>query len=154
TAEDANMTVMEQQLPGPLSSAEYPLTDMERFEDIERKHRRIGELLGTHDLDALLIQKPANFAWFTSGGSCVLGDGSEPAAALFITSDARVVAAGNTDSGHIFDVELPGLGFQLKERPWYEPRSTLLEDLCRGRKVGSDSSFLGTMDVSADLAVM
>ena len=41
-----------------------------------------------------------------------------------------VVVTTNAESAQLFDRELQGLGFQLKERPWHEPRSTLIEDLC------------------------
>ena len=65
-----------------------------------------------------------------------------------------MLIAGNVDSGQLFDCELPGVGFQLKERPWHEPRSVLIEDLCRGRKVASDSGFERTTDVSVQLKGM
>lgn len=145
------MTAVEN-LVSPHSSGEFPIADPERFDDIERKHHRIADLLAAHELDALLIQKPSNFAWMTSGGNCLRSESGETTAALFVTADARVVVASNTDSGQIFDIELPGLGFQLKERPWYEPRSTLIEDLCRGRRVASDAGFPRTKDFSTELA--
>ena len=142
------MALSARDLLGAFSSAELPTAAPERYDDIERKQRRIIEFLSAHDLDALLLQKPQNFAWFTSGGDVTRG-GGEATAALFITSEARVIVGSNTDCGQLFDREVMGLGFQLKERPWFESKGLLLGDLCRGRKVGSDTGFPGTRNVAA-----
>ncbi|NOX53953.1 MAG: M24 family metallopeptidase [Planctomycetes bacterium] len=136
-----------------MSSAEIPVAGAERAVEVERKHQAVTGLLATRQLDALLIQRPSNFAWFTAGGDCTRGCG-DATAALFITPHARVLVCGNADTGRLFERELPGLGFQLKERPWYEPRHVLIEDLCRGRRVASDTGVRGTTDVSSQLAAL
>ena len=69
-------------------------------------------------------------------------------AALFITPAARVVVCHNSETSQVFDHELPGLGFQLKERAWTEPLPEILSDLCRGRRVGSDRCFPNTQNYS------
>lgn len=135
----------------PASSTEIEISDQERWEDVDRKHSRVAEFLEVHGYDALLLQKPANFAWFTSGGDSSRRGSSQTTANLFVTPEARLVLTANVDTPHIFDRELPGLGFQLKERPWYEPRHLLIEDLCRGRTVASDTGTTGTEDASVHL---
>lgn len=135
----------------PVSSGEMPVTDPKRAGDIDQKHRLVAEFLESHQYDALLLEKPANFAWFTSGGNCARFGSTEATAALFITPDARVVVTANSDSAQLFERVLPGLGFQLKEREWSEPRHILVEDLCRGRTVASDTGSGGTHDVSVQL---
>lgn len=132
----------------PRSSDEMPVLDPVRTADIEHKHGLVREFLRSHRYDALLLQKPSNFAWFTAGADCVLAGAAATSAALFVTSDARVLVTTNVDSPQFFDYDLSGLGFQLKERPWHEPRHLLLDDLCRGRMVASDTGFGGTDDVS------
>ena len=139
---------------GPMSSAEIPLADADRVLEVEEKHRLVSEFLAAHDFDALLLQEPANFAWFTSGGDCTRGGLGERTAALFVTPQARLLVCGNADTARLFDQELPGLGFQLKERPWYESRQVLIGDLCRGRNVASDTGIGETSDVSVHLAGM
>ncbi|HLJ12071.1 MAG TPA: hypothetical protein VKU82_12830, partial [Planctomycetaceae bacterium] len=138
----------------PLSSGEFEFTDTDRYDDIERKQERIADFLTRKRLDALLIRQPCNFAWFTSGAECPHHGGTEPAAALFITPDARVVVGNNVDASQLFDKQLGGLGFQLKQRPWHEGRNVLLDDLCRGRNVACDSPQPGTDDVSAEIAAL
>lgn len=128
-------------------------TREERAADVDRKHRRVAEFLREHRYDALLLQSPANFAWCTSGAENVRG-GSQLVAALFITPEARVVVTNNVDAVHLFETDLAGLGFQLKQRAWHESRKLLVEDICRGRIVAADTAFPGTRDVSPFLLGM
>lgn len=139
---------------GPFSSGEMPIADTSRIEDIEAKHQRVREFLVEQELDAILLQEPENFAWMTSGGDSTGRGAPEPVAAIFVTPDARVVLGGNNDLGQLFDTEITGLGFQLKERPWYEPRHVLMADLCRGRRVGSDAPLAKTIDIREKLTAL
>ncbi|HEV3115725.1 MAG TPA: M24 family metallopeptidase, partial [Gemmataceae bacterium] len=88
--------------------------------------------------DGLLVVEPENFAWLTSGAAArgVLDPGEAPA--LYFTADQRWVVTSNVDSQRLFDEELNGLGFQLKEWPWHWGREQLLADLCHNRKIASD----------------
>lgn len=135
----------------PVSSGEIQTLDTERALEIASKQRRIAALLEARGVEALVIQHPANFAWLTAGGDVTLGFEGRSSAAVFVTPDARVVLCNNIDSGRIFDKELHGLGFQLKERPWHEPLQVLIDDVCRGRRVASDTGAAGTKDVAAEL---
>src|SRR5580698_5237849 len=136
---------------GPMSSAEFQTIDVDRVSDIQHKHTAVTRFLESRQFDALLLQRPSNFAWFTSGGDCSRAGSPDASAGLFITPEARVVVTTNAESAQLFDRELQGLGFQLKERPWHEPRTTLMDDLCRGRNVASDARFNGTPDISTPL---
>lgn len=113
------------------------------------RQRHVSEFLKSRHCDALLLQRPHNFSWFTVGGSSLRFNSADVNASLFLTPDSRVVVTSSVDSGQVFDREIPGLGFQTKERPWHEPRPVLIEDLCRGRKVISDCGFPGTKEESA-----
>ena len=134
------------------SSAEFDATDPDRLADIEHKHQRVSDFLKSNGFEGLLLQHPVNFAWFTSGAICPQLSANEPTAAVFVSPDARLVVSNNVDSGEMFDKQLAGLGFLLKERSWTEPRQVLLDDLCRGRKMASDSGFGQSADQSQRLA--
>lgn len=136
----------------PMSSGEIRLVDTDRADDVDRRHQRLAELLSETDHDGLLLTQPHNLCWLTLGADPRLGASEEATYAAFITPEARVVLTSNTDSGQLFDRDLNGLGFQLKERPWEEPREVLWLDLCRGRNVASDSGVHGTENLSARLA--
>ncbi len=135
------------------SEAEIPARrNPDRAGDVDAKQRIVAEFLERTGYDALLLQQPANFAWFTAGGDNSRGGSSQSAAAIFITPDARVLVTDNVNSPLLFDHELPGLGFQLKERPWHQPRQQLMGDIVRGRNVAGDFPLAGVTDVSSELA--
>ena len=54
-------------LSDPLSSGEFATIDTARMAEIDRRHALIKEFLHREDYAALLLQKPANFAWMTAG---------------------------------------------------------------------------------------
>lgn len=148
------MSVATNESAQPLSSGEFEFTDFERYEDVDRKQQRIAEFLRHKQYDGVLLLKPANFAWFTSGAEAPRLGGDTSAAALFITPDARVVVANNVDAPQLFDKHLGGLGFQLKQRPWHEDRRVLFSDLCRGRKVASDTGTDDTVNEARSIAAL
>lgn len=118
--------------------------DDARLADVEEKHERVREMLKAAGADALLLQSPANIAWFTAGADLFRFGAEDSLTSIFITTEARLFATNSVDSAQIFEREVFGLGFQLKQREWYQPSSELIADLCRGRKVISDRGPQGT----------
>jgi Xaa-Pro aminopeptidase len=109
------------------------------------KQQRIAEFLEDEGYEAVLLNRQDSFAWFTAGGDSGAGTASDlGSVSLYVTRDQRCVLATNTESGRTFEEEVAGLGFQLKECRWDEPRDRLIEDICRGRKVASDTGVCGT----------
>ncbi len=130
----------------PLSSAEFATIDLERMTEVARRHQAIGNFLRDEGYSALVLQSPANIAWLTAAdhpARC----GASTTASLFVTPDARVIVCNNAETTQYCEHLAAGLGFQLKERSWTEPRSSMLADLCRGRKVASDGCMAGAVDV-------
>ncbi|MCA9085198.1 MAG: M24 family metallopeptidase [Planctomycetaceae bacterium] len=114
------------------------------MQDVELKHDRVRGLLETTGAEALLLQEPSNIAWFTAGADLQRCASDCPATSLFVTPEARLFATNSVDSIQIFEREVYGLGFQLKQREWFQPHHDLVHDLCRGRKVLSDRGPVGT----------
>jgi hypothetical protein len=113
----------------------------DRRADVDAKQAWVAALLNEVGCEGLLILEPENFAWLTSGATArgVLEPDEMPA--LYFNTDQRWVIASNVDSQRIFDEELNGLGFQLKEWPWHWGRDQLLADLCEGRRVACDRAY-------------
>ena len=108
---------------GPMSSSEFQTIDVDRVSDIQHKHAAVTQFLESRQFDALLLQRPSNFFVVYVGRRLFAGRLTpEASAGLFITPDARVVVTTNAESAQLFDRELQGLGFQLKERLGREPR--------------------------------
>jgi Xaa-Pro aminopeptidase len=109
-----------------------------RRAEVEAKQEQVNALLAEAGADALLLIEPANIAWL-SGASLWQGI-PDPAEwpALWLMNHQRWLVAGSTDSQRLFDADLDGLGFQLKEWPWHGSRDRLLNDLCQNRRVACD----------------
>src|SRR5207302_9555624 len=66
--------------------------------------------------------------------------------------EGRWALSSNVDSQRLFDEELDGLGFQLKEWPWHWGRAQLLADLCQGRRVACDQPYAHAQLAAEQLA--
>ena len=63
------------------------------------KHERINQLLEEQDLDGLIIQQIANFAWATDGASSYINTATtNGVATLIVTRDAKYLIADNIES--------------------------------------------------------
>lgn len=138
----------------PMSSGEIRVINPDHAHEVDRRHQQLAEFLSESDYDGLLLTRPHNLAWLTVGADAGSGLADEPTYALFVTPEARVLLTSNVDSSQLFDRDLNGLGFQLKERPWHEPREILCQDLCRGRNVCSDCGLGQTPNVDRQLAAL
>ena len=148
------MTALTLPAAEPLSSGEFQVLDVERSSEVDRRHAQLAEFLEHSSFDALLLSDAANIAWLTGGRRLrPLGEAAE-GPAVFVTPEARVVLCTNAESGQLFDRDVAGLGFQLKERPWEEPRERLAGDLVRGRRVACDAARSGCADVARELTAM
>jgi Xaa-Pro dipeptidase len=127
---------------------------LDRRTDVEAKQALVAELLKEIGCDGLLVLQPENFAWLTAGATArgILDPVGAPA--LYFSVDGRWLLASNADTQRLFDEEIDGLGFQLKEWPWHWGRSSLLSDLCQGRNVASDTPLEGCTSVAERLARM
>jgi Xaa-Pro aminopeptidase len=126
----------------------------ERRIDIDAKQVRVAGLLQRVGCDGLLILDPANFAWLTSGAfaRAVLDPAEQPA--LYFSAEQRWLLASNSTSQRLFDEEIDGLGFQLKEWPWHLGRRQLLADVCQGRAIACDLPFGELRSVADDLRLL
>ncbi len=136
--------------PESLTSAS-PDTGSDRRSDVDAKQIQTALLLQEAGCEGLLILEPENFAWLTSGAAARGVLDPEELPALYFSADQRWVIAANVDSQRLFDEELDGLGFQLKEWPWYWGREQFLADLCHGRKVACDRAVADCKPVANQL---
>jgi Xaa-Pro dipeptidase len=123
----------------------------ERRQDIELKHDRVCAFLDATEQDAVVLGRADSVAWFTSGGDLGQDLTSEYSSILlFINRTSRAVITDNVQSSRVFEEELAGLGFQLKERSWFDDPYGLITELCHNRKVVSDFSSTGCMGWSRE----
>jgi len=134
----------------PLSS-DGPPVSTDRRHDIDAKQALVAGLLERAQCDGLLVLEPENFAWLTSGGAArgVVNPAELPG--LYFSAESRWVLSSNVDSQRLFDEELDGLGFQLKEWPWHWGREQLLTELSQGRALACDRPLEGGKLIADDL---
>jgi Xaa-Pro dipeptidase len=153
---EKSMSVTEETVvPSPPSVVDLNMSNpMDRRTDVEMKQARVAALLQETGCDGLLVLDPDNFAWLTGGGTArgILDPDTLPA--LYFSADARWLLASNADTQRLFDEEIDGLGFQVKEWPWHQERAQLLADLCHGRNVASDSPLGSCKVVAPQLQVL
>lgn len=116
----------------------------ERRADVEEKHRRIVDYLERNGLDAVILTRADSIGWFTGGadlGRTLTGD--HASVQLFVNKTSRAVLADNVQSARVFEEELAGLGFHLKERPWYDDPQEIIDELAHGKKVVTDNGVRG-----------
>ena len=124
-------------------------TGTDRRGDVDAKMGHVATLLREVECDGLLLLDPDNFAWLTGGAAArgILDPRDLPAA--YCNGEQRWALCSNVETQRLFDEELDGLGFQLKEWPYHWGRDQLLADLCQGRRVASDQP-LGECVLVAD----
>jgi Xaa-Pro aminopeptidase len=147
------MSISAETLLQPVSALLGPTVEPEtgRRADVDAKQARVAALLQEAGCDGLLVLEPENLAWLTSGAVARGALDPAEAPALWLSPEARWLIAANHAGPRLFDEELDGLGFQLKEWPWHWGRDQLLADLCQGRAVACDSPFGGARDVGPRL---
>jgi Xaa-Pro aminopeptidase len=123
----------------------------DRRADIDIKTSRVSSLLREVNCEGLLLLEAENMAWLTGGANARGQLDPEANPAVWCNGDSRWLLCSNTDSQRLFDEEVDGLGFQLKEWPWHWGREQLLTDLCQNRRVACDRPRSGCLDVGDHL---
>jgi Xaa-Pro aminopeptidase len=126
----------------------------DRRADVEMKMAQTATVLSEAGCEGLLLMGPENFSWLTSGAIPRGQLDPDESPALYCNGEQRWLLASNVDSQRLFDEELDGLGFQLKEWPWHWGREQLLLDVCQNRRVACDRPFGDTKPVADRLGRM
>ncbi len=123
-----------------------------RREDIETKHQRVRDFLDASEQDGMVLGRADSVAWFTSGGDLSQDLTSEfSSVLLFINRGSRAVISDNVQSSRVFEEELAGLGFQLKERPWFDDPFRTVAELCHNKRIATDLGSSGCMPWRRDV---
>lgn len=109
--------------------------------DIDAKQVKVARLLEELECEGVVLLMPAHVAWFTSGMNVrgLVADGERPG--IYTNGRQRWLLASNIDAQRLFDEELDGLGFQLKEWQWSIGRAVLLGELVAGKRFATDRPF-------------
>ena len=118
------------------------------------RHLRRERLRGLMDrlgLGALLMRRPANFAWYTGGAdNRVDHDDPEGVAGILLTPEAEYVLTDNVEAPRMRAEQTPEI--EVVEHPWFEDPSSILGELAGGAALGADSPSGEARDVSGEIA--
>jgi Xaa-Pro aminopeptidase len=121
--------------------------------ELDDKLRRIGELLDSNGLDALLLSRVSSFAWATCGAASYVNTAAtEGAATLLITPERRYLITNNIEATRLEQEEkLADQGWEFRVSDWHAAADGL-QALTHGLKLGADGPYPGAADLSAELA--
>jgi Xaa-Pro dipeptidase len=117
----------------------------------EDRRRKLLELMDRLGLEACLLCRPANFAWYT-GGADNRVDHSQPlgVAAVLVTPEVEYVVTDNIEAPRMREEET--LGLEVVEHPWYEEATPLYKELSSGITLGADFLLENARDVSEEIS--
>lgn len=117
------------------------------------RRERLIELMERRRLDALLLRRPENFAWYTGGGnSRVDYVEAEGVADVVITRTADYVLTSTIEARRMRDEQAPGM--EVVEYPWHEGADAALRQLVGTVEIGADVALPGTTDIRDDVAAL
>jgi Xaa-Pro dipeptidase len=116
------------------------------------RHDRLGRLMERHGLDAVVLRRPANFAWYTGGADTKVDHvAPEGVADLIVRGDGSpLVLTSTIEAPRMRAEQTPGL--EVVEYPWHEDRHAALGAVVGAGRLGSDLGLPGTVDLSEQIA--
>jgi Xaa-Pro dipeptidase len=118
---------------------------------LESRREKLRELMDRLGLEALMMRRPANFAWYTDGADNRV-DHADPlgVAAILLTLESEYVLTDNIEAPRMLGEETPG--FEVVEHPWYEDPARTLRDLIGDSPLGTDFPDGEARDISAEIS--
>lgn len=121
-----------------------------RRADVDAKQAKVGRILAETGCEGAILFVPPFVAWFTGGMNVrgLIAETERPG--IYTNGRQRWLLCSNIDTQRLFDEELDGLGFQVKEWQYAGGRGNLLGDLVGPRKIAFDRPFFQNMPLIAD----
>jgi Xaa-Pro dipeptidase len=115
------------------------------------RYERLGELMERRGVDAVVLRRPANFAWYTGGADSKVDHvAPEGIADLIVRPGSELVLTSTIEAPRMRAEQTPDL--EVAEHPWYEERDAALRELLAGAQIASDIGLPGALDLSDDIA--
>src|SRR5919106_1486 len=107
---------------------------------------RLRALMERRGLGAVVLRRPANFAWYTGGAESRV-DHLAPAgvADIVVTPESEHVLTSTIEAPRMRMEQTPG--FDVVEYPWHEGAAATLRELVGDALVGTDLPTPGEDDV-------
>jgi Xaa-Pro dipeptidase len=117
------------------------------------RQERLRQLMDRRGLDAVVLRRPANFAWYTGGADTKVDHvAPEGVADLIVRADSELVLTSTIEAPRMRAEQTPGLAVAVYA--WHEDRLAALRKVVGRARVGSDLALPGTVDVSDEIALL
>lgn len=118
-----------------------------RRERMAARRQRLAALMERHGLGALLLRRPANFAWYTGGADNRVNHASPLGEVdVLVTPDAERIVANNIEAPRMRDEQTPDI--PVVEYPWYDEVWPTLREVVGGARLGADFALPDAMDLA------
>lgn len=115
------------------------------------RRERLRELLDRRGLDAIVLRRHTNFAWYTGGADSRVDHASPLGVAdIVVTRADELVLTSTIEAPRMRTEQVPDL--EVHEYVWYDGPDDALRSLVGGT-IGTDMPVQGARDVSDDVAV-
>jgi len=105
------------------------------------KHGRVVELLGAHDLDAVLFSRRCNFSWYTCGARNYVATADDVGVStLVVARDGATVVTNNIEQARLRDEDLAGTDIDVFGYSYTDPaaRAKVIAKAVGRRRVAAD----------------
>lgn len=119
---------------------------------IDERHRLIGKMLHDQQLSGLILSRPEHLCWITAASD--LNPGLQICRHPifgYISPTHRMIICDSTQSARLFEEELFGLGFLLKEFPLADGPQAILANVVLGKQVAWDMRLDDRPSLKAEL---
>jgi Xaa-Pro dipeptidase len=116
------------------------------------RRQRLMELMERRRLEALLLRRPANFAWYTGGADNRVDHASPLGVAdVLVTLNGEYILTNNIEAPRMREEQTPG--FEVIEHPWYGDESAAVQEVAGGDpSLGTDFPLDEALDISGEIA--
>jgi Xaa-Pro dipeptidase len=115
------------------------------------RQQELRELMERLELEALLLRRSTNFAWYTGGADNRVDHASPLGVAdVLLTLDAEYIFTNNIEAPRMREEQTPH--FEVIDHPWYEDEVSDIRKVVGDAPLGTDFSLEGALDVSSEVA--
>jgi Xaa-Pro dipeptidase len=117
------------------------------------RRERLRELIERRGIGAVLLRRPANFAWYTGGADSKVDHVSPLGVAdVVLTPERELVLTSTIEAPRMRLEQTPDL--EVLEYPWHEGPEAALREATGGASLGADVELDGAADLAADVAAL
>ena len=115
------------------------------------RHGLVRAVLDDTKLDAVVLRRPENFAWYTGGADNRVDHAQSIGVAdIVVTRNGEYVVTNNIEAPRMREEQVPG--WEVVEYRWYDGPRDLVAKLAGGAAIGADAADPSEVDVAGLVA--